>query len=108
MQGLFRSFFTVSSYTALSRVLGFIRDIFIAKYLGPSDYGLLKSIEMIQMLNKWGNLGFRQTANREIGNLIGKKDLILFCNKLNIKKFKIISHKLLFFASNIILIIEKE
>ena len=36
MQGLFRSFFTVSSYTALSRVLGFIRDIFIAKYLGST------------------------------------------------------------------------
>ena len=36
MQGLFRSFFTVSSYTALSRVLGFIRDILIAKYLGST------------------------------------------------------------------------
>ena len=36
MQGLFRSFFTVSSYTMLSRVLGFIRDIFIAKYLGST------------------------------------------------------------------------
>ena len=32
----FRSFFTVSSYTALSRVLGLIRDIFIAKYLGST------------------------------------------------------------------------
>jgi len=36
MQRLFRSFFTVSFYTALSRVLGFIRDIFIAKYLGST------------------------------------------------------------------------
>ena len=36
MRGLFRSFFTVSSYTALSRVLGFVRDIFIAKYLGST------------------------------------------------------------------------
>ena len=36
MHGLFRSFFTVSSYTALSRVLGFVRDIFIAKYLGST------------------------------------------------------------------------
>ena len=36
MRGLFKSFFTVSSYTALSRVLGFIRDIFIAKYLGST------------------------------------------------------------------------
>ena len=36
MQRLFRSFFTVSFYTAFSRVLGFIRDIFIAKYLGST------------------------------------------------------------------------
>ena len=36
MQGFFRSFFTVSSYTAFSRVLGFIRDILIAKYLGST------------------------------------------------------------------------
>ena len=36
MRELFRSLFTVSSYTALSRVLGFVRDIFIAKYLGST------------------------------------------------------------------------
>ena len=36
MRELFRSLFTVSSYTALSRVLGFIRDIIIAKYLGST------------------------------------------------------------------------
>ena len=36
MQTLFRSFFTVSFYTLLSRILGFIRDIFIAKYLGST------------------------------------------------------------------------
>jgi putative peptidoglycan lipid II flippase len=31
---LFRSIFTVSFFISLSRILGFIRDIFIAKYLG--------------------------------------------------------------------------
>ena len=36
MRVLFRSFFTVSFYTVLSRMLGFIRDIFIAKYLGST------------------------------------------------------------------------
>ena len=36
MRGLFRSFFTVSFYTVLSRILGFVRDIFIAKYLGST------------------------------------------------------------------------
>jgi len=36
MQALFRSFFTVSFYTLFSRILGFVRDIFIAKYLGST------------------------------------------------------------------------
>ena len=36
MQGLLRSFFTVSFYTFLSRILGFVRDIFIAKFLGST------------------------------------------------------------------------
>ena len=36
MQGLFRSFFTVSFFTFLSRLLGFVRDILIAKFLGSS------------------------------------------------------------------------
>ena len=32
--GLLRSMATVSGFTALSRVLGFLRDIFLARYLG--------------------------------------------------------------------------
>lgn len=35
---LFRQFFTVSFFISLSRILGFIRDILIAKYLGVSVY----------------------------------------------------------------------
>ena len=33
---LFRQFFTVSFFISLSRILGFVRDILIAKYLGVS------------------------------------------------------------------------
>ena len=36
MQSLFRSFFTVSFFTILSRILGFIRDILIARFLGST------------------------------------------------------------------------
>ena len=36
MKSLLRSFITVSFYTFLSRVLGFIRDILIARYLGST------------------------------------------------------------------------
>ena len=57
------------------------------------------------ILKLFGESFFRYEENL---NLISKKDLIFFCKKLNIKKFKIISHKLLFFTSNVILIIEKE
>ena len=36
MEGLFRKFLTVSSFTVFSRILGFIRDIFIARFLGST------------------------------------------------------------------------
>ena len=36
MQSLFRSFFTVSFYTLLSRILGFVRDLLIARFLGST------------------------------------------------------------------------
>ena len=36
MQSLFRSFLTVSFFTFLSRILGFVRDILIAKFLGST------------------------------------------------------------------------
>ena len=40
-------------------------------------------------------------------NLLSKKDLLNICKILNLKKFKILEHKLFFFTSNLILIIEK-
>ena len=40
-------------------------------------------------------------------NLVSKKKMLEFLNKLNIKDFEIIEHKLLGFVSNIILIIRK-
>ena len=40
-------------------------------------------------------------------NLLDKISLIKICKKLNIKKFKIIRYKFLFFTSNLILVIKK-
>jgi len=40
-------------------------------------------------------------------NLLDKISLIKICQKLNIKKFKIIRYKFLFFTSNLILVIKK-
>ena len=36
---MIRSLMQVSGFTAISRVLGFVRDIFIAKYLGTGLFG---------------------------------------------------------------------
>ena len=50
MQSLFRSFFTVSFYTILSRILGFIRDILIARFLGStvtSDAFLMARVKAV-------------------------------------------------------------
>lgn len=51
-----------------------VKSFIVAKYLGPEDYGILKSVELIQMLNKFGNLGFVNTVIRDSGELIGKDD----------------------------------
>ena len=52
-------------------------------------------------------LGLNFYALEENLNLLSEKNLKNICNELNIKKFKIIKHKLLFLTSNLILIIEK-
>ena len=52
-------------------------------------------------------LGLNFYALEENLNLLSEKNLINICNELNIKKFKILKHKLLFLTSNLILIIEK-
>ena len=58
------------------RPIQFLKSFVVAKYLGPSDYGLLKTIELVQMLNKYGSLGFNTTASREVGNLLGENDRV--------------------------------
>ena len=50
------------------------KSFIVAKYLGPENYGLLKSVELIQMLDKFGNLGFNATAIRNIGTKRGEKN----------------------------------
>ena len=57
MRSFFRSFFTVSFYTVISRILGFVRDIFIAKYSPKSPTILLVRIilEVIGILSSLSN-----------------------------------------------------
>ena len=51
--------------------------------------------------------GLNFYASEENLNLLSENDLKNICEELNLKKFKIIKHKLLFLTSNLILIIEK-
>ena len=51
--------------------------------------------------------GYSFFAKEENLNLLSKKDLIDHCEKLKIKNYKIISYKLYFFTSNLILVIQK-
>ena len=69
-----KDYLAVSGSNIALQPIALLKSFFVAKYLGPSDYGLLKSIDLIRMLNKYGNLGFRQTANREVGDSIGKNN----------------------------------
>lgn len=67
------------SYLFLSnlalRPIQFVKGIIIAKYIDPSAYGLYRSGELILMLNKFGNLGFNSTAQREIGQARGENNI---------------------------------
>ncbi len=52
-------------------------------------------------------IGLDFYALEENLNLLSKNDIIKICKELNIKKYKIINHKLFMLTSNFILIIEK-
>ena len=70
-----KDFSTIAGLSLALKPIELIRAYFVAKYLGPADYGILKSVELIQMLNKYGSLGFNATALREVGNAKGAGDL---------------------------------
>jgi O-antigen/teichoic acid export membrane protein len=66
-----RDFFAVGLVDIALKPIQFVKGFIIARYLGPADFGLLRSIELISMLNKYGNLGFKSTARREVSNFLG-------------------------------------
>jgi O-antigen/teichoic acid export membrane protein len=67
----FKSFAAVTISSFALKPIGFLREFFVAKYLNPEYYGILKSLEMIHMLNKFGSLGFNAAASREAGHYQG-------------------------------------
>tara|TARA_B100001063_G_scaffold38446_1_gene32121 strand:- start:20746 stop:22047 length:1302 start_codon:yes stop_codon:yes gene_type:complete len=78
----FKNFFKKKSTKDISWMVGanilikplqVAKSFIVAKYLGPEDYGIIKSVELIQMLNKFGDLGFNSTVIRDVGVKIGEK-----------------------------------
>ncbi len=70
-----KDFTATAGFNLALRPIELVKSFFVAKYLGPADYGILKLIELIQQLNKYGSLGFKPVAMREIGAAIGEKDI---------------------------------
>ena len=82
------------------RPIQFIKSFLVAKYLGPADYGLLTGVNLIRQLSKFGNLGFKAVATREVLELKGAKSSesdIKFI-KNNSYSFEVVLSVLLFFA----------
>ena len=52
-------------------------------------------------------IGKKFYASEDNLNLLSENDLRHMCSVLNVKKYKIIKYKFLFFTSNLILLIEK-
>ena len=57
------------------RPIQIAKSFIVAKYLGPEAYGILKSVELIQMLNKFGSLGFKPTVIRNGATAIAEKNI---------------------------------
>ena len=60
------SWLSLLSSTIGIRVIGLIRGLYVARILGPADYGLLSSLLLINSLNKYGSLGFNSVVRREV------------------------------------------
>ncbi|MEW6556093.1 MAG: oligosaccharide flippase family protein [Elusimicrobiota bacterium] len=72
---MFRDFVKVFSATGFTQVIELVKGFFVVKYLDPSFYGLLKILEIIKQLAKYGNLGFIDIALREIPFYRGRNEI---------------------------------
>jgi len=68
--------FNLVSAQVLLRPLQIIKSFFVAKYLGPETFGIVKSVELISMLNKFGNLGFKSVLIRDVTTYNAKGEVL--------------------------------
>lgn len=62
------------SSSIINRILSTITGLVTAKVLGPNDFGLLRLINYIPSLSKFGSLGLSAVAKREIPHIRGRKE----------------------------------
>ena len=55
-------------------ILQVVIHFVVASFLGPAQFGVIKILEMIQEMSKYGNLGFTSVAAREIPYHRGRQD----------------------------------
>lgn len=55
-----------------SRIMGIVAGFVVARVLGPTDFGILKIIDFVPSLAKFGSFGFDSVAQREILHLRGE------------------------------------
>jgi O-antigen/teichoic acid export membrane protein len=70
-----KDFTSLLSKNLAVNILQAIKHFVVARYLGPAQFGILKMLDMIHELAKYGNLGFTSVASREIPYHRGKKDV---------------------------------
>lgn len=70
-----KDYVAMSGAEILLRPIQMLKEYLVARFLGPADYGLLKSLELINMLRKYGSLGYRSVATREAGSALGEGDV---------------------------------
>lgn len=69
-----KDLYSVFSATLALQVINVARGLIVAKFLGPGHYGVLKGVQLISMLDKFGSLGFKMVATREITHLRGTQE----------------------------------
>lgn len=69
-----KDYFSVLSAKAGTQFVSIIKGLVVARYLGPEHFGILRGAELITMLEKFGNLGFKAVVTREIPYSRGAND----------------------------------
>lgn len=60
--------------TFLAKIFGFIRSIIVARFLGPSLYGMWSALSIVLEYSRYSSLGVLNAMNREVPFYRGKKN----------------------------------